>query len=79
MEGKCPYYQVDSQQHRSRALRPDYVRRVTVVPIPWCGHPKHSPVSREDARGLGRAGLLTCGGRLEDCPLSEEKYRDQEP
>ena len=42
--------------------------------VPWCAHPKHSPVTREESRHLLELHL-TCRGMLVDCPI-RDKYVD---
>lgn len=72
----CPYYQKVTQNLRSRALRPDYVRQVTRSSRAWCEHP-HSPVTQDDTIGLGNAGSLKCEGVVgpTTCPI-HDKYHD---
>jgi hypothetical protein len=43
---------------------------------PWCNHPKHSPVSEIDVTGFGGQHLLRCGGKMENCMLTNEQLTD---
>ena len=74
----CDFYQVTTKTLESKEIRPDRQRvSPQVVSMPWCQHPKHSPVDETDAtRTIGGGRLLRCGGQLDQCPLSKEQYRD---
>lgn len=78
MNDECPFYRVDRKELRSREIRADRMQDVQIVRIPWCGHPKHTPVTRQDTRVLGGARLLQCGGDLGRCPLTDEQFEDME-
>lgn len=43
----------------------------------WCAHPKHSPVDEFEATTtLGGGQRLHCEGDPNDCPISDEQFKD---
>lgn len=73
----CEYYQVTTKPLESKTIRADRQRNVQFISIPWCEHPKHSPVDKFAAtRTLGGGARLKCGGQIKDCPLSKGQFED---
>jgi hypothetical protein len=73
---QCQYYKVEKETLRSSVLgfgRDPLPPKINL--IPWCNHPKHSPVSKSDAAELVGGGNLTCEGDLDRCPI-KDKFRD---
>lgn len=73
----CEFYEEESKRIAGRNPIGNRQRqRPAVVCTPWCSHPKHSPVDREIATGLGGGDRLQCGGDLDKCPLTEAQRID---
>lgn len=75
---ECEFYEVETKNIPSRELRGDRQRQAPIIArMPWCAHPKHSPVDREIAAGaLGGGRRLQCEGSLAKCPLTEGQFND---
>jgi hypothetical protein len=75
---QCPHYRVEKETLRSNEIRADRMPAdVQVIRMPWCAHPKHSPVSKIDATSMGGANLLTCEGDWKNkCPLTRAQFLD---
>lgn len=74
---ECRFYKVETRHIESKEIRADRQRDVITVRLPWCSHPKHSPVPREIATGtVGGAHHLRCEGSLAKCPLSPDQLKD---
>jgi hypothetical protein len=74
----CPYYKYQTQSIQRNPIsssrqpqKPEHTK------IPWCEHPKHSPVSKVIATtALGGANQLNCGGDRNKCPLAKDLFED---
>ncbi len=75
---ECEFYEVETKNIPSREIRGDRQRQAPIIArMPWCAHPKHSPVDRLIATGtIGGGRRLQCGGSLAKCPLTEEQFKD---
>lgn len=71
----CPLYKIYVKQVASREVFPDRNMRPPIqIDIPWCAHPKHSPVKEVQAQV--RPKPLICNGLLENCPLTDDQKHD---
>jgi hypothetical protein len=71
---QCPYFKVERTILRSREIPPAPPQ---TIHMPWCAHPKHSPVSKSTAtRTIGGANHLKCEGDLKKCPLTPAQLVD---
>ena len=76
---RCPYYKVESKTLRSREIRPDRTEPPPqTILLPWCAHPKHSPVSKFTVtRTIGGANHRKCEGDLSKCQIvPRDKFFD---
>lgn len=71
---QCKYYDVHKAELKSNEIRRD-ANPPSLVSIPLCNHPKHSPAPR--ARVLRSVGSpsLNCKGMLDNCPI-KSKWHD---
>lgn len=75
----CPYYHIEVKRVEGRGMLRSDRQRVPPMNIemPWCAHPKHSPVDHLTATGtLGGGRLLKCGGDRKQCPLTQKEFDD---
>lgn len=72
---ECRYYQIERLTVEGRDLGDDALRDARVFEVPWCSHPKHSPLDRPTAMSL-RTRALQCGGLYAHCPLSPGQFAD---
>lgn len=74
----CEFYHVETKIIPDKRIRADRSGRPRdILKLPWCSHPKHSPVDIEDAkRMLGGGTLLKCQGDSDKCPLSADQFVD---
>ena len=56
----CPHYEIYSSVTRRKAItNPSRkVFRAQRNEVPYCAHPKHSPVTREDTKGVLGGGNI---------------------
>ena len=75
---ECDYYEVETKHIPSREIRGDRQRQPPIVArMPWCAHPKHSPVDRVIVTGtIGGGARLQCEGSFAKCPLTEAQFDD---
>ena len=75
---ECEYYKEDLIAIPSREIRRDRNGPApSVARIPWCTHPKHSPVDEKTAYGtVGAGNKLECEGDRGKCRLSTEQFED---
>ena len=75
---ECPFYRIEKVRiDRSREVTGSHNREPDqIASVPWCSHPKHSPVPFQKTKGMGGGHLLKCGGDIENCPLSHDQYSD---
>lgn len=75
---ECEHYEFETQSMPSREFPRDRQRRPpSFARIPWCAHPKHSPVEHKMATSaLGGGQLLQCAGQFAKCPLTDDQFDD---
>ena len=75
---KCEFHKVETKVIPDQRIRNDRSGRPRdILEMPWCAHPKYSPVPLEDAVGfLGGGTLLKCDGDREKCKLSVDQFID---
>jgi hypothetical protein len=75
---ECEHYEVETKNIPGREIRGDRQRQPPIVArMPWCAHPKHSPVDRVIATGtIGGGTRLQCEGSYAKCPLTEAQFGD---
>ncbi len=75
---ECEFYEEETRRIEGRSPMNTRQRQAaTIARMPWCSHPKHSPVDRVIATGLGGGNRLGCGGDLDKCPLTEAQRLDR--
>lgn len=77
MTQDCPYYELERKTLERRPIGARQVKLQTIE-IPWCAHPKHSPVGHFEAVNLG-GDKLKCGGDRGCCMLTLEQFHDTHP
>ena len=71
MTDKCQFYEEQPNTTRRNFIGGDIQPFETTL-IPYCEHPKHSPVDIKEACLLGDARLLKCEGDLDKCPIADK-------
>jgi len=72
---ECGYYRIERLTVGGRDTGGDALTAVRHVEVPWCAHPKHSPLDQPTALSLGNVALR-CDGKVGRCPLSPSKFAD---
>lgn len=75
---RCAFYAQEKLSFTSREVTPhQQAAAASVVMLPYCKHPKHSPARLVDVKGrIGGANILTCGGDFGKCPIAEMDFMD---
>ena len=75
---ECKYYQEDLIVIPSREISSDRQGPPSsVTRIPWCTHPRHSPLDEKTAYStVGAGNKLDCKGDCNNCKLSAEQFED---
>lgn len=70
---QCPFYNTKSETLRSYTIaHPDPPKTIRT---PWCAHPRHSPVAKDEALKEGKE--LKCGGDWKNkCPIPRDQLGD---
>jgi hypothetical protein len=72
---ECRHYRIEKLTVEGRDFGADAPSDARIVEIPWCSHPRHSPLDQPTALSL-QSRALQCDGALTRCPLSPAQFAD---